>query len=193
MASNEYHFITNWKVKGTCLEVYNILSDSESFARWWPAVYLDVIVLEKGDANSLGKKVKLYTKGWLPYTLKWDFEVVENINPTTFTIRASGDFAGRGTWLIRKDGDNCNVSFDWKLEAEKPFLKTFSFIMKPIFSANHIWAMKKGEESLKLELLRQRSVTPAKAHEIPPPPQPTFPHNLTKNKILKSMVKKNMS
>ena len=62
MASNEYHFVTNWNVKGSSAEVYNILSDSEALATWWPAVYLDVKEIEKGDANSVGKKVKLYTK-----------------------------------------------------------------------------------------------------------------------------------
>jgi Polyketide cyclase / dehydrase and lipid transport len=184
MASNEYHFITNWKVKGTCREVYNILSDSEALAKWWPAVYLDVKEIEKGDENSIGKKVKLYTKGWLPYTIQWDFEVVENIEPRTFTIRAYGDFVGRGIWLLEKNGDGCNVSFDWKLEAEKPLLKKFSFIMKPIFSANHKWAMKKGEKSLELELLRQRPGSIQVSGAIPAPPQPTFPHNFTHNKIL---------
>src|SRR5450432_3578188 len=184
MASNEYHFITNWKVKGTRIEVFNILSDSEALARWWPAVYLDVKEVEKGDANSIGKKVKLYTKGWLPYTIQWDFEVIENIKPKTFTIRAYGDFVGRGIWLLDEEGDYCNVSFDWKLEAEKPLLKTFSFIMKPIFSANHKWAMKKGEKSLLLELLRQRTASAIASREIPGPPKPTFPHNFTNNKIL---------
>jgi hypothetical protein len=31
------------------------------------------------------------------------------------------------------------------------------FILKPIFAANHRWAMARGEESLTRELLRRRS------------------------------------
>ncbi len=166
------------------MEVYTILSDAEALARWWPAVYLDVKEVEKGDLNSIGKKVKLFTKGWLPYTIRWDFEVIENIKPVTFTIKASGDLAGKGVWLLRQDGDFCNVSFDWRIEAEKRFLKTFSFILKPIFSANHKWAMKKGEESLKLELQRQQSVGLTGLSQVPSPPRPIFPHNFTNNKIL---------
>jgi hypothetical protein len=46
--------------------------------------------------------------------------------------------------------------------------------MKPIFAANHHWAMAKGEESLKLELLRRRAATPEDAAKVPPPPPPTF-------------------
>jgi hypothetical protein len=49
-----------------------------------------------------------------------------------------------------------NITFDWKLVAEKPLLRYLSFLFKPIFSANHRWAMARGEESLKRELARKR-------------------------------------
>lgn len=38
-------------------------------------------------------------------------------------------------------------------------LRWHSFIMKPIFSANHHWAMRQGEESLKRELIRRQGET----------------------------------
>jgi len=51
--------------------------------------------------------------------------------------------------------------------------------MKPIFAANHHWAMARGEESLLLELARRRAgADPTIAAVIPPPSGPTFPHNL---------------
>jgi hypothetical protein len=34
------------------------------------------------------------------------------------------------------------------------------YYLKPIFGANHQWAMRTGEESLKLELMRRRATTP---------------------------------
>jgi hypothetical protein len=141
--SNQYHFITNWNVKATQKEVYDIISDSESLAQWWPSVYLDVITTSPGDENSIGKRVSLYTKGFLPYTLKWNFEVSENEKYSRITLLAFGDFEGRGIWNFQQHGDYCFVSFDWKLDVEKPILKYLSFFLKPIFSANHLWAMKK--------------------------------------------------
>ena len=48
------------------------------------------------------------------------------------------------------------VAYDWLVIAEKGVLKTFSTVMKPIFSANHRWAMKQGEKSLKKELERRK-------------------------------------
>ena len=64
---------------------------------------------------------------------------------------------GRGIWTLRQDGADVLVRYDWKILAEKPLLRDFSSIMKPIFGANHRWAMAKGEESLKLELARRRA------------------------------------
>lgn len=69
MANNDYHFITHWRVQSTVDEVAEILADAEQLPRWWPAVYLEVKQLAAGDAQGVGKRIALYTKGWLPYTL----------------------------------------------------------------------------------------------------------------------------
>ena len=63
--------------------------------------------------------------------------------------------------------------------AEKGILKRLSLVMKPIFKANHHWAMARGEVSLKRELARRHANgDPTLEAAIPPPPGPTFPHNL---------------
>jgi len=172
MSSNDYHFITHWRVKSTIEEVADILDNATDLVRWWPAVYLDVQVLQPGDEQGLGKVVSLYTKGWLPYTLRWQFRVTE-VRADGFTLEAWGDFDGRGIWTYEQDGSWVNVTYDWKILAEKPLLRNFSFIMKPIFSANHRWAMAKGEESLVLELARRHAVTQEERALVPAPPQPT--------------------
>ena len=172
MATNDYHFITQWRVESTLKEVSEIIGDAQGLARWWPSVYLDVNVLERGDENGLGKVVDLYTKGWLPYTLRWQFRVTE-VRPDGFTLVAWGDFDGRGIWTFEQDGAWVNITYDWKIKAEKPLLRYFSFIMKPIFSANHRWAMAKGEESLKLELARRHAVNQEELALIPEPPRST--------------------
>ena len=172
MTGNAYHFITHWRVKGTVKEVADILGDAADLVRWWPSVYLGVKVLEPGDERGLGKVVDLYTNGWLPYTLRWSFRVTE-VREDGFTLVAWGDFVGRGIWTFEQDGPWVNVIYDWKIDAEKPLLRYFSFIMKPIFSANHRWAMARGEESLKLELLR-RATKPEERASLPAPPQATM-------------------
>ena len=172
--SNAYHFVTHWRVRATREEVFAILGDAEDLAVWWPSVYLGVTEVHKGNKEGLGKVVRLYTKGWLPYTLHWAFSIVRSDFPTSFALAATGDFVGRGLWTFEQDGDYVNITYDWKISAEKPLLKYFSFIMKPLFAANHRWAMRQGEESLKLELERRRAKTSDDLARIPPPPPPTF-------------------
>jgi hypothetical protein len=71
------------------------------------------------------------------------------------------------------------VTYDWLVIAEKGILRRLSRVMKPIFSANHHWAMARGLTSLRLELARRRAGDDRTLlAAIPPPPGPTFPHNL---------------
>jgi hypothetical protein len=170
--SNQYAFLTRWRVEGTCGEVADILSDPLDLPRWWPAVYLGVEELAAGDANGLGRRIRLHTKGWLPYTLTWEFTIVESRYPYGSTLVAHGDFNGRGVWLFEQDGAFVDITYDWRLSAEKPLLRNLSFLMKPVFEANHTWAMRQGEESLKLELARRRAASTAALAAIPPPPGP---------------------
>lgn len=176
---NAYHFITHWHIAAPPEAVYRTLEDVDALARWWPSVYLDVKVLEKGKPGGVGKIVELFTKGWLPYTLRWKFRVTHTDFPNGFALEAFGDFVGRGIWTFTPNGLGTDVRYDWQLSAEKPLLKKLSGLLKPIFSMNHEWAMAKGLESLELELRRRRGES-----NVPRPPQPTFPHNLMNNRIL---------
>ncbi len=174
MADNDYHFITTWRMDGTTIsEVKEVLGNADDLVRWWPSVYLKVETTEQGDADGIGKVVSLYTKGWLPYTLRWSFRVTE-VTATGFSLEAWGDFVGRGIWTFGQDGDAVVITYDWKVRADKPMLRRFSGLFKPVFSANHHWAMKRGEESLRLELKRRRAASPEAKAAVAQPPQPTF-------------------
>jgi hypothetical protein len=159
MSANEYHFITTWRVEGTVEEVSAILGDPLGLVRWWPSVYLDVREIEPGGADGTGRIVELLTKGRLPYRLRWRFRVTESRRPHGFSLEAWGDFVGRGVWTFAQDGAFTNITYDWKILAEKPLLRRLSFLMKPLFSWNHRWAMARGEESLRAELIRLRVQT----------------------------------
>lgn len=173
MGTNDYRFVTTWRVPGTLEEVNEVLSDGPDLARWWPSVYLEVRNLRPGDEHGVGSVVDLYTKGWLPYTLRWQFEVTESRYPYGFTLDARGDFVGRGIWTFMQNGPEVIMTYDWSIRADKPLLRYASFLLKPIFAANHRWAMARGEESLRLELARRRAATPEERALLPDPPGPT--------------------
>jgi hypothetical protein len=174
MSSSVYTFLTHWRLTAQIEEVAEILNEPLRLPEWWPSVYLNVNEIEPPNEDRVGAVIDLYTKGWLPYTLRWRFRVDENEPPHRFVLSATGDFEGRGVWTLSQEGDSVDVTYDWQVKAKKPLLRRLSFLLKPFFSANHHWAMAKGEESIKLELLRRRARTPEEAAKVPPPPPATF-------------------
>src|SRR5437588_7916246 len=174
MPSNDYHFIDRWRVEGDVKEVADIIEDATSLSVWWPSVYFEVKEVEPGGEGGVGKLVALRAGGWLPYTLRINFRTTESRYPHGFSMDATGDLEGKGIWTFEQDGPFVNVTYDWTIKANKPIIEKLSFLLKPIFRANHSWTMKRGEESLKLELLRRRAKSTADAPVIPSPPQASF-------------------
>lgn len=173
---NDYHFVTEWRVAGTVDEVKDILGDDDAQAvtRWWPSVYLTIVQRAEGGEGGLGKELDLYTKGWLPYTLRWTLRVTEPLTDAGYALTATGDLEGTGRWTFEQDGPEVVITYDWRIHATKPLLRRLGWLLRPAFSANHHWAMRRGEESLRLEMRRRRAGSEASRSSIPPPPPPTF-------------------
>jgi hypothetical protein len=172
--NDSYHFVSCWRFEAKIEEVADILSDGPGFSRWWPSVYLKVLEVEPGDEQKVGTVVDLYTKGWLPYTLRWQGRVTRANYPYGFSLETTGDFIGRGVWTLKQSGAYTEVEYEWWVQAAKPLLRYLSPLLKPVFSANHRWAMARGEESMRLELARRRAATPEERAAVPPAPPPTW-------------------
>ena len=130
--------------------------------------------LEPGGERGVGKLISLRAGGWLPYTLRIKFRTTESRYPNGFSMDATGDLEGEGIWTFEQDGPFVNVTYDWTIRANKPIIDKLSFLLKPIFRSNHNWTMKRGEESLRLELLRRRAQTKDEAGAVPAPPRPSL-------------------
>ena len=180
MPDNAYHFIDRWRVEGDLKEVADILEDPLSLPRWWGSVYFEVKEIERGEDHGIGKLISLRAGGWLPYTLRINFRTIESRYPYGFTMDASGDLEGKGIWTFEQAGRFVNVTYDWTIKANKPSIEKLSFLLKPIFRSNHRWTMTRGEESLKLELLRRRAKSNGEPSPLPEPPPPSFVVRLLK-------------
>jgi hypothetical protein len=173
---NDYVFVTVWRVPGTVDEVMAVLGDrdADALCRWWPSVYLAARLTAEGAADGIGREVALHTMGWLPYTLNWTLRITSPITHSGFSLTATGDLNGTGVWTFRPDGPEVEVTYDWRVSTSKPLLRRLTWLLRPIFAANHRWAMRQGEQSLRLELRRRRAASDQARAEIPPPPPPTF-------------------
>lgn len=171
MSTSDYHFIDRWRVEGNVKEVADILEDAPSLSVWWPSVYFEVCELEPGGERGIGKLISLRAGGWLPYTLRIKFRTTDSRYPEGFSMEATGDLEGTGIWTFAQEGPFVNVTYDWTIRANKPIIDKLSFLLKPIFRSNHNWTMKRGEESLKLELLRRRAQLKEERAAVSPPPE----------------------
>lgn len=162
--TNRYHFISRWRFQASAEDIFAILSEPLEYPRWWPSVYLAARAVAPG-------RIRVLTRGWLPYKLRWEAQTEGSRPPELLAIRASGDFVGKGVWSVVQDGEYADVTFDWKLTAEKPLLRYLSFVLRPAFEANHRWAMEQGRKSLELELARYGANTVEAMNLVPAPPR----------------------
>jgi hypothetical protein len=149
MAANQYLLRSTWRVTAPPEEVCEILRDAASLPRWWSSVYL-AVEAEAGDVW------RVHSRGRLPYTLRWRFQATSCDGAKGFGLRAWGDLDGTGEWRLVERGGLTEVRFEWRVRADKPLLRRLSWLLKPLFAANHRWAMARGEEGLKSEILRRR-------------------------------------
>ena len=147
---------TRWQVAASIEAVAAILAEPERFPDWWPEVYLSVTELDPGGPAGVGRAVALVTRGRLPYTLRWQGRVVDSRRPHGWTVEATGDLSGRGTWRLEQRGEIADITYDWRVSVEKPILKPLTPLLRPLYAANHRWAMARGREGLIRELERRR-------------------------------------
>jgi uncharacterized protein YndB with AHSA1/START domain len=167
-----YHFESRWRVKARAEEVYDIIGQPLEYPRWWPAVYLQAEEIPASAPNAAGRRVRLHTKGWLPYTLRWEAQTIEAVPPRRIAIEASGDLDGRGVWTFAQDGDYVDIRFDWNVTVGKSIIRRLTPMLRPAFESNHKWAMQQGEISLREELIRYRARVPQDLLEAADPRGP---------------------
>ena len=164
-----YRYVSHWRVLGPIDEVAAVLRDAERYPRWWPSVYLAV---EPFTDEAGGERRRVCSRGFLPYAIEFVARVVDDRLPHGFTVEAEGEMQGRGDWLLIADGDWVDITYRWQVSGNKMLWRATSWALRPLFEANHYWAMARGEESLRLELARRRAKSDAARDAVPLPPPP---------------------
>ncbi len=98
----------------------------------------------------------MLSKGWLPYRIRWTGELVAADMPRSWSIRATGDLTGLGVWTLTETDGWTEAMYDWRVSADRPLFRLLAPVMAPVFAWNHRWAMARGEEGLRQEVVRRR-------------------------------------
>lgn len=153
--TRHYHLQTRWAVTGRIEDVSQVLLDTERLPIWWPQ-FLESETIELGGTMAQDRLVRVVTKGWLPYKLRFRFRMTDIRFPTFFRLHAEGDFEGVGCGRLRQQSEIAVVDFDWNIHVNKRLLYHWSILFKPLFIHNHRWLMARGQAQL-CELLQNRS------------------------------------
>jgi uncharacterized protein YndB with AHSA1/START domain len=144
MAGNAYHFEDRWYVPFGAEKIWDVLSRPEDYPRWWRGVYLSAEPLDKDR-----KRVAVVARGWLPYKLRFTIETLRTEKPRLIEFRATGDFVTDvSRWVLKSEGRGPIVTLEWNPIVEKPLVKIFSPLLKPVFRWNHEWSMRMGERQI---------------------------------------------
>ena len=141
-----YHFLDQWVVPCPIERVYAAVGEPVAYPRWWP----DAFVEATGDSGppAVGNKVAVVSRGFLPYKLRFTLETIEVDPPTRIKTVLRGDFEGSGEWHLREENGNTIAELDWRPIVNKAGVKQLTPVLRPLFRANHNWAMKRGQERI---------------------------------------------
>ena len=141
--AREYVFVDEWDVAAPIEEVFDTLADARTYPAWWRPVYLNV---EGDDPPRVGTVTYHHFKGRLPYTLEMRAEMVRMERPRQFEIKVDGGLRARGVWTLTPTAKGVHVRFDWIVFADRPLLRYLTPVLRPLFRANHDWAIERAKE-----------------------------------------------
>jgi uncharacterized protein YndB with AHSA1/START domain len=143
--AKEYVFVDEWDVDAPQQAVFDALADARTYPEWWKPVYIEV----KGDCEpAIGCTTEQEFKGRLPYHLNNRSEIVAFNPPNSFAVKVDGDLRGSGTWTLSPRAGKVHVRFDWTVFADRPLLRYLTPVLRPVFRANHNYAIKQAMEGL---------------------------------------------
>jgi uncharacterized protein YndB with AHSA1/START domain len=143
MSTNQYSFVTVWKIKAPIKAVWDIICDTENLPTWWKAV-VDIKVINRGDENGINFLVEQTWKGVLPYRLSLRSKTIAVDYLKSIEIVASGDLDGFGKWTFTEEGEITVIQYNWDVKTTQKSLSFLALVIKPLLTWNHDEIMRWG-------------------------------------------------
>ena len=157
MPSNVYHFEEHWTIPGAAPDqVWRVIADATALPQWWRGVYLEAEPLGNYSEPQVGARFRVKARGFLPYKLRFILECTELETNRVVAVKALGDFEGLWRAVVLPHGNGSRVDTDWQVTVQKPLIRFFSPILKPLFAWNHRWTTPRGEAGLRSYIAQMR-------------------------------------
>jgi hypothetical protein len=139
----DYRFETTWRLRASQRDAWALLVDGEGWPRWWPSVR-QVEVVSPGAPGGLGRRLRFHFRTRLPYTLRFEAELVEVTEPTRLVALADGELAGTWTCDLVQDGESVALRHVWAVSTTRRWMNALAPLARPVFSWNHASLMREG-------------------------------------------------
>lgn len=146
-AATHFDLVTHWHLDARPMRVWDALADTERWPEWWPNVR-EVRTLRAGGADGVGRVRRLHWSTRLPYRLVIDVEALEVRPPERLRARSQGALQGEGLWLLEPHGDGTLVTYLWRVDVTRPWMRRLAPVLAPAFRWNHHAVMRRGETGL---------------------------------------------
>lgn len=151
MRPRNYSFESVWRIGAGIVDVYDLLSDYESYPAWWPDVR-SVDQIHAGDDDGIGMVVEYAVGSPLGYTLRFEVTVERLEPPGLIATASAGDLVGTGVWRLAPDGDTTLVRYLWDVATTAWWMNLLAPVAAPAFSWAHRRVMARGAAGLATRL-----------------------------------------
>ena len=127
--------------------VWDELTQPEHWPEWWDYVE-SVELLEAGNADDLNALRKVRWKTALPYQIDILVRTLIVEKPYNIVLNAQGDLNGMGRWQLEPTAKGTCIRYIWCIQLEKPWMRWFAPLLKPVFAWNHHRVMQAGAQGL---------------------------------------------
>jgi len=143
MSARHFDLVSHWRIAAPVERVWAALTDVERWPQWWPYVR-SVRTLRQGDARGLGSVRRIAWATRLPYEIVIDVEAVESLPPERLRGRSCGQLHGEGIWLLRSEPGFTAVTYVWRVELGRRWMRWLAPVLAPLFRWNHAAVMRAG-------------------------------------------------
>jgi uncharacterized protein YndB with AHSA1/START domain len=143
----DYHYVSTWRLQAPIEQVWTALTDLEHLPAWYSGVQ-EARELAPGDAQGVGRRIRYVIKGRLPLRLAFEATTTRSVPPRDQELRAEGELAGTGRWLLERQGEITTVRYHWDVRTTRPWMNLLAPVARPIFAWNSRGVMLQAGEGL---------------------------------------------
>jgi Polyketide cyclase / dehydrase and lipid transport len=138
MRAAQYHFVSEYALRGQRQAVWDALTDVEGAPRWWKGLERVEIVRPPTGTDGIGAIYRSHVRAPSGYGFEYSTEITDVYPLRRIDLLSSGELVGRGRFLLSQDSTGVlHLAFAWLVETPKRWMTLLAPVARPVFTWNH--------------------------------------------------------